>query len=58
MSANSQGGGRQRQSARSKEQSAMMKRLGICRTTGRCAVCYQLIQIESWKSKYRHVCRG
>lgn len=35
---------------------ARMKELGVCRTTGRCANCYQIITIDSRKSKYRHVC--
>lgn len=41
-----------------KRRAAEMKRLGIERTTGRCAVYYAIISIDSWKSRYTHVCKG
>jgi predicted HNH restriction endonuclease len=41
---------------RDKERAARMRREGIVRTSGRCAVCYRLITVESWKSRYTHVC--
>ena len=41
----------------SKGIAARQKKLGECRTTGRCAICYQIITIESLKSRYRHMCR-
>ena len=40
------------------DRAAMMKRLGIERTTGRCAVCYAIITVDSSKSRYTHKCRG
>ena len=53
--AESKGAG-QRRSQKDKERAALMKRLGICRTTARCSVCYRIITIESWKSRYTHRC--
>lgn len=44
-------------SKRDKERAARMKREGVCRTTGRCSVCYRLITVDSWKSRYTHICR-
>ena len=44
-------------SQRDKERAARMKREGIERTTGRCAVCYKIISIQSRKSRYTHICR-
>lgn len=38
------------------ERAALMKALGIVRTTGRCAVCYRLIVVDSSKSRYTHRC--
>lgn len=40
------------------ERAATMKRLGIERTTGRCAQCYAIISVESRISRYTHICRG
>lgn len=31
-----------------------MKRLGIERTTGRCPVCYRIVEIDGPKSKFKH----
>lgn len=45
-------------SQKDKEMAARLKRLGIERTTGRCALCYRIIVIESIKSRYKHICRG
>lgn len=42
--------------AKDKERAARMKREGVVRTTGRCSVCYRLIAVDSWKSRYTHVC--
>lgn len=42
----------------SQAQAQYMKDKGICRTMGRCALCYRLITIDSWKSKYKHVCHN
>ncbi len=42
---------------RDKARAAYMKSKGICRTTGRCGNCYAIITIESWKSRYTHICR-
>ena len=44
-------------SMRDKERAARMKREGVERTTGRCAICYRIIQIDSSKTRYRHICR-
>jgi hypothetical protein len=41
-----------------REMAAMLKRLGIERTTGRCALCYCIVSIESSKSRFTHMCRG
>lgn len=41
-----------------KQMAAYLKRMGIERTTGRCAACYRMITIESSKSRYTHICRG
>ena len=37
---------------------ARLKKLGIERTTGRCALCYRIIAVTSAKSRYTHICRG
>jgi hypothetical protein len=50
-----EGHGRAR-ALKDEERAARMRREGVCRTTGRCAVCYRIISIESWKSRYSHVC--
>jgi len=47
-----------RKSERDKARAAEMKRLGIERTTGICALCYKLISIQGPKSKYAHNCPG
>lgn len=47
-----------RRRAKSQALAARMKALGIERTTGRCALCYSIITIDSIKSKYRHICRS
>jgi hypothetical protein len=39
-----------------KERAARMKREGVVRTTGRCAVCYRTVAVDSIKSRYTHVC--
>lgn len=39
-----------------KERAAYMRRMGIVRTTGRCAICYKIVTIDSWKSRYTHRC--
>jgi hypothetical protein len=39
------------------ERAATMKALGICRTDGRCAICYAMITVDSWKSRYTHICK-
>ncbi len=49
-------GAGQRQSQKDKERAAYLRAHGIVRTTGRCSVCYRLITIESWKSRYTHRC--
>lgn len=48
--------GPKNKSNKDKERAATMKRLGIERTTGRCALCYRIISIDSIKSKYTHKC--
>jgi hypothetical protein len=58
MAQSSQGGAAARRSAKDKARAAYMKRLGIERTTGRCAQCYRIITINSSKSRYTHICRG
>jgi hypothetical protein len=50
-----QGAGKAR-SQKDRDRAAYMKRMGICRTTARCAVCYRVIVIDSWKSRYTHRC--
>lgn len=51
------GGAARQKARRDKQRAAEMKRLGIERTTGRCALCYRLINVDSSKSRYTHVCR-
>lgn len=51
------GDGPKNKSQRDKERAAQMKRDGVCRTTGRCSVCYRLISVDSWKSRYTHICK-
>lgn len=38
------------------ERAARMKAEGVCRTTGRCSVCYKIVTCDSWKSRYTHRC--
>jgi hypothetical protein len=38
------------------ERAARMKAEGVVRTTGRCSVCYRMIVIDSWRSRYTHRC--
>jgi hypothetical protein len=54
--AESKGGAAQRRRKRDEERAARMKALGIVRTTGRCAVCYRIVTVDSWKSRYTHIC--
>lgn len=54
--AQSDGGQGRARSQRDKERAARLKRLGDERTTGRCAVCYRIVTIESRKSRYTHRC--
>lgn len=42
--------------AKDAARAAMMKSLGIVRTTARCGNCYRIITIESTKSRYTHIC--
>ena len=51
-----EGGAAKRRQQRDMERAAYMKRLGIVRTTGRCAICYKIVTIDSWKSRYTHKC--
>lgn len=46
-----------RRRAKDKAHAAQMKRDGICRTTGICGNCYRSITVDSWKSRYNHICR-
>lgn len=55
MAANT--GGTANKRNRDKARAGEMKRLGIERTTGRCPQCYQMITVDSSKSKYTHICR-
>jgi len=41
----------------SKKIAAWMRARGIERTTGRCALCYAIIEVDSSQSRYRHRCR-
>lgn len=50
------GGKGKARSDKDKDRAAYMRRMGIVRTTGRCAVCYKLVTIDSWKSRYSHRC--
>lgn len=52
----SEKGGTQRE--KDKRMAAYLKRMGVERTTGICALCYRTITIDSIKSTYRHICRG
>ena len=52
-----EGGAAARRRERDKARAGHMKRLGIERTTGVCALCYRLITIDSIKSRYTHVCK-
>lgn len=44
------------QKKKDEARAARMKADGVCRTTGRCSVCYRIITVESWKSRYTHRC--
>ena len=55
--AESQGAG-QRRSQRDKERAARMRREGIQRTSARCGGCYAVVSIDSWRSRYAHICWG
>jgi hypothetical protein len=57
MAVSDSGGGPKGRARKNRERAAEMKRLGIERTTGRCAVCYRIVQIESRISRYTHICR-
>lgn len=46
----------QTRAQKDKDMAARLKREKVCRTTGRCSVCYRIILIESWKSRYTHRC--
>lgn len=50
-------GGPKGRARKNRERAAEMKRLGIERTTGRCAVCYHIVTVDSRISRYRHICR-
>ena len=39
------------------EMAARMKAEKVCRTTGRCAICYRIVSVDSWRSRYTHICR-
>lgn len=45
-------------SNKDKEMAAYMKRMGIERTSGICALCYRRISVTSAKSNYTHICPG
>lgn len=53
-----QGGLGQRRSQRDKEKAAELRRRGVVRTTGRCAVCYAIVAVDSVKSRYNHRCKA
>lgn len=52
------GGAGKRRSEKDRERAKELKRLGVVRTTGRCAVCYRIITCDSAVSRYTHVCPG
>lgn len=52
----SEGGRKNELKRRNQARAARMKALGIERTTGRCALCYRIIAVDSAKSRYRHRC--
>lgn len=56
--AESSGGSKARLKAKNQSRAMEMKRLGIERTTGRCAVCYRIVTVDSSKSRYSHICKG
>lgn len=51
------GGSAKRKQQRDRERAAEMKRLGVERTTGRCAQCYRIVAVDSSQSRYTHICR-
>lgn len=57
MAASDNAGGPKGRARKNRERAAEMKRLGIERTTGRCAVCYHIVSVDSRISRYRHICR-
>ena len=44
------------QTRKDRERSARMRAEGVVRTTGRCSVCYRIVTIDSWRSRYTHRC--
>jgi hypothetical protein len=46
----------QSRSQKDKERAAYLKHHGVERTTGRCALCYRIIAVDSAKSRYSHKC--
>lgn len=57
MAQSGKGGSATTRRLRDKHRAAVMKRLGICRVTQRCPVCYRIVACESWKSSYTHICK-
>lgn len=55
MAAESGSAARKRQ--RDRQRAAELKRLGVVRTSGRCAICYRIIVVDSNKSRYSHNCK-
>lgn len=53
-----EGGSGKRRQQRDRERAAHLKQQGVERTTGRCALCYAIIAIDSNKSRYKHICGG
>ena len=45
-------------SQKDKMMAAHLKKMGIERTRGICAVCYRNISVDSSKSNYNHICPG
>ena len=57
MAFSSGGGSLQRRRNADQERAQRMKALGIVRTTGLCPVCYRMVTVDSWKSRYTHICK-
>lgn len=53
----SSGGRRTATKAKNSARAALMKALGIERTTQTCPNCYRTIACDSSKSRYTHICR-